>query len=114
MLSFIDSDYRYDTLKKYIYQLEREQHEARTQHHDLEANESTGLVSGVSPDTDAVFRPLLDDEVQKITRFYELQERKLLGEVSEVEELVKEQDNLGLTAARLYASSDGEEDEDDE
>ena len=41
------------------------------------------MVSGVSPDTDAVFRPLLDDEVQKITRFYELQERKLLGEVSE-------------------------------
>jgi phosphate transporter len=105
---------RYDALKKYIYQLEKQQHDALTQRHDLEANESTSLVSSSSPDTDAVFRPLLDDELHKISLFYSLQYKKLLEEEEQVEELVREQDGLGLVASRLYAVEDDEDEDDDD
>ncbi|KAI0029425.1 SPX domain-containing protein [Vararia minispora EC-137] len=106
----------YDTLKKYIYQLEKQQHEAKTQHHDLEANEATSLVSDITPDTDAVFRPLLGDELHKISTFYAHQIKKLIEELEQAEELVREQDELGLVASRLYAvdEDDDEDDEDDE
>ncbi|KAI0064930.1 SPX-domain-containing protein [Artomyces pyxidatus] len=106
----------YDALKKYIYQLEKQQHDALVQSRDLEAaNERTSLVGGSSSqDTDALFQPLLDAEFRKISSFYSMQESELLEELSELEVLVKEQDDLGLIAGRLYADGEWEEDDEDE
>jgi len=65
-------------------------------------------------DTDALFKPLLDAELQKISSFYALQEKQLLQELAELEELVKEQDDIGMLAGRFYQwDDDDEEDEDD-
>lgn len=74
---------RYDTLKKYVYQLEKQQAGYRDTVHDLEANESTSLMRDGGPGaaTDGLFIPLLDRELKKITLFYEAQEKELLDEV---------------------------------
>ncbi|KAI0050511.1 SPX-domain-containing protein [Auriscalpium vulgare] len=106
----------YDALKKYIYQLEKQQHEALVQSRDIEAaTERTSLVGGAPlQDTDSQFQPLLDTELRKISTFYGLQEAELIHELSELEELVKEQDDLGLVAGRLYADGEWEEDEEEE
>ncbi|KAI0319073.1 SPX domain-containing protein [Amylostereum chailletii] len=106
----------YDALKKYIYQLEKQQHEARVHAHDIEsAGEHTGLVPGSSsPDTDALFRPLLDVERRKISTFAALQEKELFEELAELEALVQEQDELGLVAGRLYADDEDDMDDDDD
>ncbi|KAI0288956.1 SPX domain-containing protein [Russula brevipes] len=107
----------YDALKKYIYHLERQKHEALVQSHDIDsATERTSLVDrfGLLQDTDALFKPLLDAELQKISSFYALQEKQLLQELAELEELVKEQDDIGMLAGRFYQwDDDDEEDEDD-
>jgi hypothetical protein len=110
---------RYDALKKYIYHLEKQQHEALLQSHDIDsATERTSLVDRAAQlqDTDVLFQPLLDAELQKISSFYALQEKQLLLELSELEELVKEQDDLGMLAGRFYGDNwdeDEDEDEDD-
>ncbi|KAH9964729.1 hypothetical protein BGW80DRAFT_1347511, partial [Lactifluus volemus] len=68
--------------------------------HDIDsATEQTSLVDRAAQfqDTDVLFQPLLDAELQKISSFYALQEKQLLLELSELEELVKEQDDLGIT-----------------
>ena len=109
----------YDALKKFIYQLEKQQHEALVLSHDIEsATEQTSLVGNgpYAPDVDALFRPLVDSEWRKISSFYNVQERDLQQELLELEELVKEQDELGMTAGRLYEEGwdDGDDDDDDE
>jgi phosphate transporter len=109
----------YDTLKKYIYQFEKQQHEALVLSHDIEAaTEQTALVGHgpLAPDVDALFRPLLDSELRKISSFYALQERGMQQELPELEELVKEQDELGMTVGRLYDGhwDDGDDDDDDD
>ncbi|KAI9456787.1 SPX-domain-containing protein [Russula earlei] len=109
----------YDALKKYIYHLEKQKHEALVQSHDIEsATERTSLVDNVGPfeDTDALFKPLLDSELQKISSFYTLQEKQFLQELAELEELVKEQDDLGMLAGQFYGDNqwDDDEDEDDD
>ncbi|KAA1467267.1 Sodium/sulfate symporter [Dentipellis sp. KUC8613] len=108
----------YDALKKYIYQLEKQQHEALTQAHDIEAaTEHTSLVGGSSlpPDTDALFKPLLEAELRKISSFYQHQEKELLEELRELEELVAEQEELGLIAGRMFPDGeDGWDDDDDD
>lgn len=65
-------------------------------------------------DTDAIFEPLLDAELRKISSFYALQEGQLLEELSELEGLVKEQDEIGMLAGRFYAESQWDEDEDED
>lgn len=69
-------------------------------------------------DTDAVFKPLLDAELRKISSFYALQEKQFLQELVELEELVKEQDEIGMLASRFFGDNhwddDDDEDEDDE
>jgi len=69
-------------------------------------------------DTDAVFKPLLDAELRKISSFYTLQEKQFLQELVELEELVKEQDDIGMLAGRFFGDNqwddDEDEDEDDE
>lgn len=108
---------RYDALKKYIYQLEKQKHEALVQSHDVEsATERTSLVDRVEQfqDTDALFKPLLDAELRKISSFYALQEKQLLHELSELEELVKEQDDIGMLAGRIYGDNHWDEDDDED
>ena len=107
----------YDALKRYIYHLEKQKHEALIQSHDIEsATERTSLVDRITQwqDTDALFKPLLDAELRKISSFYALQERQLLQELAELEELVKEQDEIGMLAGRFYDSQWDEDDDDDE
>jgi phosphate transporter len=108
---------RYDALKKYIYHLEKQQHEALVQSHDIDsATEQTSLVDRAAQlqDTDVLFQPLLDAELQKISSFYALQEKQLLLELSELEELVKEQDDLGMLAGRFYGDNHWDDDEDED
>lgn len=117
--------YRYDTLKKYIYQLEKQQHEARlaaqARHDDPEAADETSalvasdMVQTGGTDTDAVFRPLLDTELRKISSFYTAQEKELLQELQELEELVDSVDRDGLEGGlNMYDDADGDADEDDD
>lgn len=107
----------YDALKRYIYHLEKQKHEALLQSHDIEsATERTSLVDRIAQwqDTDALFKPLLDAELRKISSFYALQEKQLLQELAELEELVKEQDEIGMLAGRFYSDSQWDEDDDDD
>ncbi|KAI0280667.1 SPX domain-containing protein [Russula aff. rugulosa BPL654] len=107
----------YDALKRYIYHLEKQKHEALIQSHDMEsATERTSLVDRIAEwqDTDALFKPLLDAELRKISSFYALQEKQLLQELVELEELVKEQDEIGMLAGRFYSDSQWDEDDDDD
>ncbi|KAF8468533.1 SPX-domain-containing protein [Russula ochroleuca] len=107
----------YDALKRYIYHLEKQKHEALLQSHDVEsATEQTFLVDRVAvwQDTDALFKPLLDAELKKISSFYALQETQLLQELAELEELVKEQDEIGMLAGRFYSDSQWDEDDDED
>jgi phosphate transporter len=107
----------YDALKRYIYHLEKQKHEALLQSHDVEsATERTSLVDRIAQwqDTDALFKPLLNAELRKISSFYALQEKQLLQELAELEELVKEQDEIGMLAGRFYGDSQWDEDDDDD
>ncbi|KAF9477734.1 Sodium/sulfate symporter [Pholiota conissans] len=103
----------YDALKKYIYQLEKQQYT----HHlpDLEANEQSSLLAGESASgTDALFIPLLDHELRKIILFYEHQKKELIDDLSELEKDVELQDEIGLQGDHYADYDDGEEDDDDE
>jgi phosphate transporter len=105
----------YDSLKKYIYQLERTQHDHST-YRDIETNERTSLVDR-GPTTDGIFAPLLDRELQKICSFYEVQEKELVGEVAELEELVRQQEEAGMAGNHYLddgAYGDDEDDDDDD
>ncbi|KAJ6489019.1 SPX domain-containing protein [Mycena sanguinolenta] len=102
----------YDALKKYIYQLERAQHE-HSAYRDIETNERSSLVDrGLQADN--VFTPLLDRELKKICTFYEAQENELKGEVAELEELVRQQDEAGLSGNHYLDDDEEEEEEDDD
>jgi phosphate transporter len=65
-------------------------------------------------DTDELFKPLLDAELRKISGFYALQEKQLLQELAELEELVKEQDEIGMLAGRFYSDTQWDEDDEDD
>ena len=56
----------------------------------------------------------MDTEQRKISGFYALQEQQLLQELAELEELVKEQDEIGMLAGRLYGDSQWDEDDDED
>ena len=107
---------RYDTLKKYVYQLEKQQVGLRDAFHDLEANESTSLMRGErsNASTDALFVPLLDRELKKIDLFYETQERELLEEVGRLSELVQQQEEYGPDSGHEFENHEYEDDDDDE
>ena len=108
---------RYDALKKYIYQLEKQQvNNEEIVPHDLEAGEGSALLGGHDATaTDAVFIPLLDEELRKIVFFYEMQEKEFFEELEELEEAVQKQEETDLTGAGRYTDlSDGEDDDDDD
>ncbi|KAG7090181.1 hypothetical protein E1B28_011788 [Marasmius oreades] len=105
----------YDTLKKLIYQLEKQQQTTVTPYQDLESNERSSLVGRrVDRQTDAAFIPKLDRELRKLTAFYEHQEKELMDELEDLEELVKQQEELGLEGDHYSDASIDEDDEDDE
>ncbi|KIJ04535.1 hypothetical protein PAXINDRAFT_104137, partial [Paxillus involutus ATCC 200175] len=105
----------YDMLKRHIYQLEKEQHRLGSSYTDLEANERTALVEQPDASTvDSTFITLLNQELKKIVSFYEEKEKELLEELAELEELVAEQDVVGLAAEENYMNDDGDEDDDDD
>ncbi|KAF7773130.1 hypothetical protein Agabi119p4_5297 [Agaricus bisporus var. burnettii] len=108
----------YDALKKYIYQLEKKQHARESltlSYHDLEVGEQSRLIDdgAVASDTDALFVPLLDRELRKITAFYTTQEKEIMNELEELEADVAEKEAAGLDAADRYLQ-DSEDDEDDD
>lgn len=110
----------YDVLKRYIYQLEKQQqqhHGVESSYHDLEANEQTALVDHTETSSaDNLFKPLLDRELEKITQFYEAQERELMDELVALEQSITQQDEDGLEAGLDYMDEyeDDEEDEEEE
>ncbi|KAJ7053590.1 SPX domain-containing protein [Mycena amicta] len=107
----------YDALKKYIYHLEKAQHEqGQGTYRDAEeshANERTALVDRTAA-TDAVFVPLLDRELKKICAFYAAQEKQLVDDVAELEELVAQQDQVGMTGDHYEDGPSLEDDDDDD
>jgi phosphate transporter len=97
--------------------LEKQQHDLSRSSHDLEANERESLIQQTTRTaTDAVFVPLLDRELKKMVFFYESQEKELLDAVTNLEELVREQEEAGLAAEDQYMieGEDEDDDEDDE
>ncbi|KAF8442031.1 SPX domain-containing protein [Boletus edulis BED1] len=106
----------YDVLKRHIYQLEKEYHRLSRTNIDLEANERTALVE--QPDfssIDGIFTPLLDQELQKISLFYEEKEKELFAALQTLEDLVAEQDEAGTETWEHYMDDHAdEEDEDDD
>ena len=112
----LDFHNSYEALKKFIYQLEKQQ-AGREQIlvADVESNERSSLLNQADiSDTDAVFIPLLDRELQKIVTFYEHQEKELLEELEALEKDVVLQDELGLHVEDHwgdYADDDDEEDD---
>ncbi|OCH89601.1 Sodium/sulfate symporter [Obba rivulosa] len=105
----------YDTLKKHIYQLEKQQAGLRDSYHDLEANERSSLMAGEdSSSTDAVFIPLLDRELRKICAFYEEKEKELLQDVASLERLVEQQEEAGPNARHEYLDVDDDDDDEEE
>ncbi|KAF8547929.1 Sodium/sulfate symporter [Imleria badia] len=105
----------YDTLKRHIYQLEKEHHRLSRANIDLEANERTALVE--QPDfssIDGIFVPLLNQELHKISLFYQDKEKELFDALQALEDLVAEQDEAGPEAWEHYMDDYADEDEDDE
>lgn len=102
----------YDALKKYIYQLEKQQ--AGHLVADLESGERASLLDQTDA-TDALFIPLLDRELSKIVTFYKHQEQELMEELQDLEKDVALQDELGLRGEETwgrYTDDDDEEDDD--
>jgi hypothetical protein len=99
-------------LKKTIYQLEKRQHGLD---YDLESNERVSLLQDSDrSDTDSIFIPLLDKELNKIIVFYDPQERELLNDIAQLEEEVKQTEEAGLTGRGHYYDDEIEEDDDDD
>ena len=105
----------YDVLKRHIYQLEKEHHRLSRANIDLEANERTALVE--QPDfssIDGVFVPLLNQELHKISLFYEDKEKELFDALQTLEDLVAEQDDAGPEVWAHYMDDYVDEDDDDD
>lgn len=62
-----------------------------------------------------MFRPLLDTELRKISSFYQSQEKELLQELRELEELVESMDRNGVgEGVVMYEDGDDDDDDDDD
>ncbi|KAJ7573583.1 hypothetical protein C8J56DRAFT_1130189 [Mycena floridula] len=71
---------KFSSSLKFNYQLEKQQH-SMAPYCDAEANERSALIQSSS---DAIFKLLLDMQLDKIILFYENQEKELLDELEEV------------------------------
>lgn len=107
---------RYDALKKYVYQLEKQQAGIRDSYHDLEAaNETTSLMgTNDISSTDGQFLPLLDRELKKIDLFYEAQQRELVEDVAELQRLVDKQEESGPDGDHHFTDLDEDDEDEDE
>ena len=115
LLVFAHTCCSYDVLKRHIYRLEKEHHRLSRTNIDLEANERTALVE--QPDFssfDNVFIPLLNQELHKITVFYERKEKELFDDLQTLEDLVAEQDEAGAAGWEHYMDDYIDEDDEDE
>ena len=105
----------YDILKRDIYRLEKEHHRLSRTNVDLEVNERTALVE--LPDFSSInnaFIPLLNQELHKITVFYEQKEKELFDDLQTLEDLVAEQDEAGAAGWEHYMDDYVDEDDEDE
>jgi phosphate transporter len=59
-----------------------------------------------------VFIPLLNQELWKITLFYEEKERELFDALQELEDLITEQDEAGTAACEHYMDDCADDNED--
>ncbi|KAG6820158.1 hypothetical protein H0H93_004595 [Arthromyces matolae] len=109
---WVDGYIAYDSLKRDIYQLEKEQHGEHRPYRDLEANEQETLLGQTR--SDVLFEPLLNEEMKKITSFYKVQEKEITEEVGELEALVKVQEDIGLGTDERYLDDPDEDEEDDD
>lgn len=108
--------YRYSALKKQIYTLESDI-PLPGQSRDVERGERAALLGGDQhrEAANAIFLPLLDTELAKITTFYEIQERELLYDVAELEQLVARTEAEGIhNGGPGGDSDDGSDDDEDE
>jgi hypothetical protein len=105
--------FSYDSLKKCIYQLEKQQHgHEQLLTYDPESNErSTLLAEQDAISTDAMFIPLLDRELRKIVTFYEHQEKELINDLEDLEKSLLEQEEAGL-GLRYYDDVTDDDDDD--
>lgn len=102
----------YGSLKKYIYQLEKEKHRGES-YPDIEAaGERSTLLPRDGLNADHLFQTLLDQELKKITSFYIAQEQEVLDEVEELQQLVTKQEEDGFN--EYYLDDDDDDDDDDE
>lgn len=107
------SPFSYSALKKQIYTLEAE---ATAPGHptDVERGERSALLGEHSRRaTNSTFKPLLDDELAKIVAFYDQQEKELLYDVVELEQLVVKTEEEGINPVNADDSEGSDEDEDD-
>jgi len=105
----------YDALKKYIYQLEKQQHDHETLNHASHRDlEHAALLQGHDvSDTDALFIPLLDRELKKITLFYQSQEKELCEDLTELEKDIQKQEDAGIDGGDRYMEQSDDEDDDE-
>jgi phosphate transporter len=82
---------------------------------DFESSErSTLLGAQDATGIDAIFIPLLDQEVKKIVAFYTDKEKELLEELEELEKDVLKMDDMGLGGGYHYEDYADDDDEDDD
>ena len=98
----------YDSLKRCIYQLEKQLY-AR---HDIDPSALVHVIS-TTAEADAVFVPLLDRELAKISEFYATQEKDMLNEFQDIETTVKRLEERGIRHS-YYDEEDDEDEEDDD
>lgn len=104
--------FSYDSLKKCIYQLEKQQHSyEQLLTYDPESDERSTLLAGQDASTDAMFIPLLDRQLRKIVTFYEQQEKELINDLEVLEKSLLEQEDVGL--GRRYYDDLTDDDDDD-
>ncbi|KAG8740729.1 low-affinity phosphate transporter [Ceratobasidium sp. 414] len=104
----------YSALKKQIYTLEAES-AAPGHPADVERGERSALLGEHSRRaTDSVFRPLLDAELARIVAFYDVQEKELLYDVMELEQLVTKTEEEGINPSTVEDSDEGSDEDEDE
>ncbi|KAG9127238.1 low-affinity phosphate transporter [Ceratobasidium sp. 392] len=104
----------YSALKKQIYTLEAET-TAPGQQPDVERGERSALLGQHGRTaTNSVFRPLLDVELAKIVAFYDIQEKELLYDVMELEQLVTKTEEEGINSVNHEDSEEGSDEDEDE
>ncbi|PWY97005.1 SPX-domain-containing protein [Testicularia cyperi] len=104
----------YSNLKKAIYIMEKDlPSDPAGGTGDLE-NESAGLLQhGDATETDRVFLPMLDKELEKIVEFFLDKESEMLADLQKLEQDLERTENEDFDDDSDFAFSDDEDDDDD-